>query len=165
MSITIDQILDIEGNTESVIVGLLTALGLPAYASDTNEVLPLPRVDVVATVVQSGPHEAALTDGERIFDQHQVNVNVSYVFAPDTPGMTTSAIKLFRSKTRRMVFFTKPLLQAFETQGIYFAAPNSIKEQGGMRMALTDEEAVKLEFSMELQLFINGNLLSTLSAY
>ena len=165
MSTTIDQILDFEGNVEAVIVGLLQALDLPAYGSNTNIALPIPRVDVVATVTQSGPHEAALSDGERIYDQHQVSVSVAYTFAPDTPGMAATAEKLFRAKTRRMVFFTKPLLQAFVTQGLSFLAPHSIREQGGIRMVQTDEEAIKLEYRLELQIFIAPAQLSVLSEY
>ena len=156
MSATIEQILDFEGNTEKVLRGILDDFGLPAYRSDSDENLPIPRVDVVATLTESGPHEFLLTGGEfagsMVYDQHQVSAMVRYTFAPDDPE--NSQVSLFRGTMRKLMFFPSLLQDAFVTQGLYRVAPNSIRVQSGIRQVEADENAVTLEATLPLQLFI-----------
>lgn len=150
---TIATVLDFEGNTETIFAQILTDLGLPAYASDTNGDLPIPRVDVVATLTQAGPHEAALPNGVRVYDQQQLAVSITYVFAPDSPNLTET-IKYFRGAMRRLTFFYQPILDAFAAQGYYAAAADSIRETGSARQVQTDENAIALEVTVPLVIFL-----------
>jgi hypothetical protein len=161
MSITTTDILDFEGNTEAVFVNILRSLGLPAYASDSNEDLPIPRVDVVATLTESGPHERVLPNGERVYDQHAVQVSIIAIFAADTPDLDRS-FRDFRGIMRKMAFFPTPILEAFADQGLYFAASTTIRETSGIRQVDTDEGASVAEFRLNLVLFLSDASLAIL---
>lgn len=156
MSTTIEQILDIEGNTEDVFFSILDDLGIPAYASDSNVDLPIPRVDVVATLESSGPHEFKLTGGayagQLVYDQHNVSVSIRYTYAPDNPGQASP--RLFRGTMRRLMFFPSLISDKFTDQALYRVAGDSIRGQSGIRQVESDEEAVTLEATIPLVLFI-----------
>lgn len=165
MSFTKEEILDFEGNTEAVLVSILSnaaGLNLPAFASDTNQNLPIPRIDVVATLMDMGPHEGQLTNGKYVYDQIQISVSISYVFAPDNPDLTKD-VRFFRGKMRMLTFYAHQLLETFRDQGIYEVASDSIRETGGIREVDSDEDSVTLESQIELVLFLTPSALSILS--
>lgn len=157
----IPTILDFEGNTEAIFVQILRDLGLPAYSSDTNEDLPIPRVDVVATLAESGPHQRRMPNGEWVYDQHSMTVSVSYHFAPDTPDLVKT-VSFFRGTMRRLLFFPRPILDAFEDQGYYRAAAETIRETAGIRQIDTDENTVTLETVVPMVLFLTETSLGIL---
>lgn len=155
---TVEELLDFEGNTEKVFAGIIEGMGMAAYTSDSNENLPVPRVDVVATLTESGPHERVLTTGDnagrRIYDQHQIEVQLQYSVSSDGPGEMQQAIRQFRGAFRSLMFFPKPIHDAFEEMELYRAAPDSIRETGGIRQVDADEDAVTLQSTVNLVLFL-----------
>lgn len=163
ISPTVEGVLDFEGNVEKVFADILTGLGIAAFRSDSDSALPIPRVDVMATLAESGPHERVLTSGDnsghRIYDQHQVDVQLRYTVAPDTPDEERSDIRQFRGAFRNLIFFPKPIRDAFDSAELYRVAPGSIREQGGVRQVEADEGAVTLQATINLVLFIASDRL------
>ena len=155
---SVETVLDFEGNVEKCVADALTELGFAAYPSDHDGDLPMPRVEVVATVTDAGPHEAPLAvgrfGGDMVYDQQRLNVTVKYYFAPESAGEFSSVVRKFRGAFRRLVFYSSKIVERVDDQQLYRAAHASVRETGGIRGVETEEDCWSLESSIDLVIFI-----------
>lgn len=133
-------LLDVETEVEGVFLAyLVTALGLPAVASDSNATLVTPRVEVTCTLLEEGTHQATIPSGSlagtTLYDQKLVKVGIDLTYSPalvQNPGLLRG--------TLREAMANYPALKAqFAVNGYYAIAPDTLRQVAGSR-AIDDTE-------------------------
>ncbi len=137
----IPTLLDVETEVEGVFNAYLgTALGLPTVQSDSNTTLPTPRVEIVCTLLDEGPHQFTIPSGVNAglsyYDQKRIRIQVDLVYAPDfaqTPGT-------LRGKLRQVFGNWEAIKTQFAVHGYYGLASDTLRQVGGDRR-VDDPEA------------------------
>lgn len=155
---TVENILDFEGNIERSLASILNSLGFDAYPSDDDRELPVPRVEVIATTTEAGPHEAVLASGgfagKNVYDQQNLRVTLKYYFAPEHARDYAGAVGKFRGAVRRLVFYSDKIVSEIDSQQLYHAAHASIRERSSIREVEAEENCWSLEMSIDMVVFL-----------
>lgn len=144
-------LLDVETEVERAFNAVLgTSLSLPTVVSDSDSVLVTPRVEIIATLMEQGPHQNVIpvgpAAGRRIYDFFRVQVAIDLVYAPESsqsPGTK-------RGTLRQALTDVGALRTAFATNGYYFFAEDSLRQISGSREIDRDEGRERISTVVEL---------------
>ena len=152
----IPTLLDVETEIEGIFTAYLgTSLGLPTVASDTDTTLVTPRVEIVATLVDEGPHQFTIPTGVNAglsyYDQKRVRIQVDLIYAPDWPQSPGT----LRGKLRQVFGNYRAIATQFAVNGYYGIAPDTLRQVGGDRRVQDPEvETERLSTQLEAVVFI-----------
>jgi len=152
----LETLLDFETEIEASFVAYLaTTLGLPATGSDTNVSLGTPRINVISTVVEQGPHQYNITTGvyagRAFYDQFRSTVQIDLVYDPSF-GQSQGTL---RGKVRKMLTDYFGIKAAFAVNGYLLLAPDSLRQTGGTRGVNSDEKEETISTVIECVFFVN----------
>lgn len=141
----VPTLLDVETEVEGVFNAYLgTSLGLPAVESDSNGTLVTPRIEIVCTLLEEGPHQytvpAGAAAGLSYYDQKRVQIKVDLVYAPDK---TSQAPGVLRGKLRQLFGNWSAIKAQFAVHGYYGLASDTLRQIAGSRE--TDKPEPKTE--------------------
>lgn len=149
-------LLDIETEVEGVLNAYLgTTLGLPTVASDSNETLPTPRVEIVCELISEGMNQQTIPSGSLagtvLYTQKNTRITLDLTYSPARP-QTPNVLR----GTLRQVFANYPALKtAFATHHYYLLAPDSLRQVGGGRTVDVAEKTETLRTVLEAVFFID----------
>jgi hypothetical protein len=156
---TLITILDVETEVETCLQSIFAAapFSLPAIASDSATDLLTPRVEVVAEVVQWGPHQITPASGTfagvAIYDQFRVRATIALVYQPEqaqTPGT-------LRGKLRQVLTGWTAIKTAFAVRNYLIPTGDTLRQVGGGRTIQQEEKTETLLTTLELVVFLNPN--------
>lgn len=168
MAVTLEQLLDLETETENVFgTYLRTNLGLTdSYTSDSQADLPTPRIDCWAVLVSHGTHQNVIPSGShagrRIYDQNTVRINLQLVYAPDQTNFAVSPGAL-RGKFRSLLTDYYGIQAGFDVKGLLMLAPDTLRQVDGDRSIDNERKEETITCGMEVQLFFNPAALAQVS--
>lgn len=142
----VPTLLDVETEVEGVFYAYLgTALGLPAVESDSNTTLVTPRVEIVCTLLDEGPHQytvpAGVAAGLTYYDQKRVQLKIDLIYAPDSAATQTPGV--LRGKLRQVFGNWSAIKAQFAVHGYYGLASDTLRQTAGSRV--TDSPEPKTE--------------------
>ncbi len=152
----LQTLLDIESEVERAFTSYLAAtLQIPAIGSDTAETQQSPRIEVVAIVVEQGPHAVFIPSGtyagRKVFDQNRVRIEMALIYSPEF-GQNQGDLR-----GRMRVALTDPagINAQFATNGYLQMAADSLRQTDGSRAINDREKTETLIVAIEPVFFIN----------
>ena len=162
--------LDVETEVEKQFgVYLGTTLGLPVVKSDSDTLVVVPRIELVAVVEEMGPHQWTIPSGtyaaRRIYDQFKISVNVDLVYSPhwQAVGGVTSGNQSgqLRGQLRNCLGAWTQLQALFTSGGLLNLASDSLRQTSGSRLINDAEKEEKLTTQVAGMFFLNTNVIPT----
>jgi hypothetical protein len=159
---TLITILDVETEVETCLQSLFAAapFSLPALASDTATDLRTPRIDVVAEVIQWGPHQITPASGTfagvAIYDQFRVRANLALIYQPEHAQSQGQ----LRGALRQVLTGWTAMKAAFAVRGYLIPTSDMLRQIAGGRTIQNDEKTETLLTTLELVVFLNPNALA-----
>lgn len=154
---TLETILDVEGEVESVLKTFLAAspYSLTVFASDSAAEVTTPRTEVVAEVTRWGPHQFTPASGTyagvAIYDQFQLRVRIDVVYQPEHAQGQAS----IRGKLRKALTNWTGIKAGFATNGYLLPQGDSLRQIDGGRTIGNAEKEETLSTTLELVAFLN----------
>lgn len=159
---TLITILDVETEVETCLQSIFAAapFSLPAIASDSATALVTPRVEVVAEVIQWGPHQitpaSGTFSGVALYDQFRIRATLALVYQPEQAQSQGQ----LRGKLRQVLTGWTAIKAAFAVRNYLIPTGDTLRQVGGGRTIQKEDKTETLLTTLELVVFLHPTALA-----
>lgn len=162
---TLEQLMDIEANTEAPFKSYLQTLVTAAsiYRSDENVQNQTPSIRLVSSLVEQGNHQITIATGtytgRPVYDMFRVRTTFDLVYDPSfSQGQAN-----LRSQLRVGLSAYAAIATYFSASGYLVLAPDTLRQIDGSRTIDDQSKEETINFTMEGIYFFNSTALASLS--
>lgn len=149
-------LLNVEPEVESVLAAYLANLmGVAVMTSDSDQIEFTPRVEIVATVLEQGPHQnivqTGVYAGRRFYDFFRVSIAIDVVYAPSAQQNAGT----IRGKVRSAFTDYQGIAAGFAINGYLLLASDSFRQNAGSRSVNADQKEARTSSTLDCVFQIN----------